>query len=38
MRDAGIYVAANYLFGLPEETKESLEFKIILQRKLILKW
>ena len=26
MRDAGIYVAANYIFGLPEETKESLEF------------
>ena len=26
MRDAGINVAANYIFGLPEETKESLEF------------
>ena len=26
IRDAGINVAANYIFGLPEETKESLEF------------
>ena len=26
MRDSGINVAANYIFGLPEETKESLEF------------
>ena len=26
IRNAGINVAANYIFGLPEETKESLEF------------
>ena len=26
IRDAGINVAANYIFGLPEETQESLEF------------
>ena len=26
IRDSGINVAANYIFGLPEETKESLEF------------
>ena len=26
MRNSGINVAANYIFGLPEETKESLEF------------
>ncbi len=26
MRDSGINVAANYIFGLPEETKDSLEF------------
>ena len=26
MRGAGINVAANYIFGLPEETQESLEF------------
>jgi len=26
IRDAGINVAANYIFGLPDETKESLEF------------
>ncbi len=26
MREAGINVAANYIFGLPEETQESLEF------------
>ena len=26
IRNSGINVAANYIFGLPEETKESLEF------------
>ena len=26
MRNSGINVAANYIFGLPEESKESLEF------------
>ena len=26
IRDAGINVAANYIFGLPEETRESLNF------------
>ena len=26
IRDAGINVAANFIFGLPEETKESMEF------------
>lgn len=26
IRNAGINVAANYIFGLPEETKESMEF------------
>ena len=26
IRDSGINVAANYIFGLPEETKESLKF------------
>ena len=26
IREAGINVAANYIFGLPDETKESLEF------------
>ena len=26
IREAGINVAANYIFGLPEETQESLEF------------
>ena len=26
IRDSGINVAANYIFGLPEDTEESLKF------------
>ncbi len=38
MKDNGIYVAANYIFGLPEDDKESMQKTFELAKELNCEW
>jgi anaerobic magnesium-protoporphyrin IX monomethyl ester cyclase len=38
VRDAGIYVAANYIFGLPDDTEQSMSETLALAKELNTEW